>query len=222
MEQTTSFIKSIPEFADTLVALLRSPYGWLVFLGLLVWLLVNKNTIGLLAHLSKRDALKQEKLDAHIEKSNISDPKVLAVVKDIRDANHFKHATGIYATKRQREAIIDLYNKVSHGITWKQICRAMEFMEFSKDLGITYRTMTRFERFAHHYNIFTSISLLVLAALILIALLISAENTPMEIILRILGLIFCMFFSAFSYMQNWPYICADEIREELKKQAIAD
>ena len=191
-------------------------------MGLLVWLLVNKNTIGLMGHFSKRDALKQEKLDAYIEKSDLSDPKVLAVVKDIRDTNHFRHATGIYASKPQREAIIDLYNKLSHRITWKQICRAMEFMGFSKDFGITFRSMTRFECFAHYYNIFASFSLLVFSALILVVLLISAEKTPLTIMLGILGMILCVFFSGFSYMQNWPYISAGEIKKELEKQPIAD
>lgn len=87
MEQTTSFIKSIPEFADTLVELLQSPYGWVVFLMVLIWLLVNKNTLAVLSHFSKREALRQERLDAYLEKPDLSDPKVLEVIKDILDTS---------------------------------------------------------------------------------------------------------------------------------------
>ena len=108
MEQTTSFIKSIPEFADTLIALLQSPYGWVVFLVVLVWLLVNKNTLAVLGHFSKRDAIRQEKLDAYLEKPDLSDSKLLEVIKDISDTDHFKHATGIYA-KPQRETTNEFF-----------------------------------------------------------------------------------------------------------------
>ncbi|WP_257292716.1 hypothetical protein [Endozoicomonas sp. ONNA1] len=213
----TETIQSIPEILSALSDVLSTPLGWLIVLGLFLWLIVNKDFSHLfdLAERKKKNQLRD--IETYVTNKDAACDDSMSVIKDFRDAYYFKVATGIYAEQKLRESLIELHRITSNTISWVDIRRAISFILVDENKNIKVRDFNWFEKFSYYYNFFVAFLFGFTAILVLIALLVSASKGTQQIFFWIVSLLFCFCVAVYSLAQNWPIESAKKIKKELKK-----
>lgn len=212
-------VNSIPKFIDALTELLNTPYGWIALAAVLVWIFLNKNLISIFLEQNKKEIHKIERLDSYVENPEAADEVTLQAIKDLRDAHYFKVATGIYAEKNLREALIKLHNKHSPSINWTHIKRALPYIETNKSAETSIRKTTISEKFGYYYNLSTGILFLFLflSVAALVAFISTGKLSVISVLTGAGSALFSFAFALFVFSQNFPEKSAKLIRNTIKK-----
>lgn len=124
-----------------------------------------------------------------------------AVIEDIRDAMIFEKATGIYAEKNWRKALVELHDLT--GVSWVIIRRARKFMSLGADGKINIRALTYGDRIEAWFNAAMAWLFLGMATLTFISILLIEPRLPVVLtgVLLLIVLFGCAFGAA---IQNLP------------------
>lgn len=227
MSDTTDFIKSIPDFVNSLQIAMQTPWGWVILLGLVIWIFINKDFSHFFDLLDKKETKKLERLEKFLttdfpknNSRNIDESNdETSVAKDIWDAIHFKNATGIYAEAKLRRHLIRLYHATSSKIKWNTIKKALPYIEICRCGDIYIRKMDVAEYLIYLYNGFVGVLFLVSSiGLFLFGLFIHKASTGL---FYILGLaIVSLLISMLAFAQNWSNLAAKRIKQELSNDTL--
>lgn len=217
IKDATEAIQQVPPLVDALANLLQTPSGWVVLAAFFLWLLVNKDFSHLFDFMERKERRRFEHLDLYVTKPELADEESVKVLRDLRDAHYFKIATGIYAEKNLRSALIALHNRTSHLVGWSSIRRAFPYIQANNRREVKIRELTGFEKFGYWYNQFVGYTSLFAAAGILSLFVISSSKTFTSLAWGVGGTLAVVFFAMFVFSQNWPEYAARRIQKELAK-----
>lgn len=218
VKDATEAIQHLPPLLNAISSLFQRPVGWALLAALFVWLLLNKDFSKFFDFFERKEKRRSEHLDLYVSKSELADEESIRVLRDLRDAEYFKIATGIYAEKRLRRALIGLHERTSHHTTWGHIRRAIQFLEADKQGNVSVRDFTRFETIGYWYNQIIGYASLLLAAGIISLLLLSYIKGPSAVAISIGGSFAIILFAMFAFAQNWPVQAAKRIKAEISEE----
>ncbi len=219
VDTATSVFTSIPEFMKAFNSVIETPYGWLLLLGILVWVFLNKNFFRLLNLFEAKEKKRLDELEVYVSNKEAANNETLEVIKDVRDAHYFKVATDIYAEKHLRDSLIGLYKKTPHTINWVNIKRAMPYIEVNSNSNISIREQTFLEKIGYFYNLFIGLLFLGLSILLSLSLTFILLNNKelIQLVVLIITILFCTLFTVFIFSQNFPVRSAKKIKAALNK-----
>lgn len=216
IEEYLDFIKSVPEVADTFLELLRTHWsGWVILIGIVIWVLLNKKTKELFSILEKRKNDRVESFEKYLVGKDFVDPDVALIVKDQHAAFIFEKATGIIAENKRRNNLIRLHELLSYTVSWKQIKRAIGYLEFDRDGAARIRDFKWSDKLAYGYNIFVGIFFLLFSGIVFIALVIPEPRTVANVFVGFGITSGLAVFSMYVFSLNWPMNAARKIKEML-------
>ncbi len=213
-DETETF-QQVTSLTNTIISALQSPEGWIIVPIFFFWLIVNKDFSHVFDILERKEKRRAEQLEFYVTKPEIADSETISVLNDLRDTHYFKVATGIYAEKKLRHALINLHNSTSHNVSWRQIRRAFRYIEMNKDGSIAIRRMTIFEIIGYWYNQIVGYIIFLFAAVILALYVFLMPRTFSNVASGILGSLVIILFAMFVFAQNWPILAARKIQNEL-------
>jgi len=219
VENLTKAIQSLPSLLDAVSSLPLS--GWLVLVAFFLWLLANKNLPLFLDLLERTKKRRLEQIETYVSSPDSGDANTIEAVRDIRDAQYFKIATGIYAERRIRNAYIRLHKSTSHLITWRHIFRAHPYLQVDSNETVTVRDISFWERLVYWYNQLIAYFFLLVSAALASLLILSESNTLTSVYLGIGGGILSALFATFIFSLNLPVDAAKKIASELDAQRSA-
>lgn len=219
LKDATEAAQQVVPLADAVTNLLQTPVGLIAAVLFFLWLLVNKDFSHLFDLFERKEKKRSEQLDQYVSKPELADPDSVRVLSDLRDAHYFKIATGIYAEKKLRKALITLHNRASHHISWQQIRRAFQYIEISGDEALVIRQFTLFELIGYGYNQLVGYTCLLFAAGLFGLFLIANPKTLSSFAWCVGGGLSSILFAMFVLSQNWPIHAAKKIRKELQEPA---
>jgi hypothetical protein len=217
IKDATEAINQVPPLIDALIDLLQTPAGWLLLSALFLWLLINKDFSRLVDLMGRKERQRFEHLDLYVTKPELADEESVKVLRDLRDAHYFKIATGIYAEKNLRSALIKLHDQTSHEVNWALIRRAFPYIQANGQKQVKVRDLTAFEGFGCWYNQLVGYISLLTAAGIFSLFVFSTTKSFASLIWVISGAFAALFFAMFVFAQNWPEQAAKRIQKELAK-----
>lgn len=216
LKDATEATQQVIPLADALANLLQTPAGLIAIAMFFFWLLVNKDFSHLLELFERKEKKRSEQLDLYVSKPELADADSITVLSDLRDAHYFKVATGIYAEKKLRSALITLHNQTSHHISWQQIKRAFQYIEIGENNTLEIRELTTIEVLGYWYNQLVGYASALFAACIFGLFVITSPKTLASFAWGIGGGLGVIFFAMFVLSQNWPIHAAKQIRKELR------
>ena len=215
ISQATDVINSIPELTDAIFLVIQTPIGFTLTVIILLWLIVNRDFSNIFSLFERKENRRLEKIESYISSDSIADSKCLDIIKEQRNTYYFKVATRIYAEKRTRDALIELYHSSSHEISWITIKRAMPYIELTSQHSINIRKKKWHEKFGYWYNNVVAITF-GMAAVFSILYIILSSGLDFPSVLKVLGLVlFLTGFAIFIFSQNFPYFSSEKIATEL-------
>jgi len=128
----TKAVHKLPELLDALVKLAPVPAGVLLVMAL-VWLaarLLSVNWLRVLELLERKHDRRIAALDRYLSAPECAEKESAEVLRDLRDAYYFQAATGIYAERSTRQALIALHQLSPSEITWRRIGRVAQFIRY--------------------------------------------------------------------------------------------
>lgn len=216
VDDLSEAIKSLPSLISSLQSL--SIFEWTVVITLFLWLATNKKVPTIIEAIKSREKEKLDQLDSYIFNKDFLDENTAQVVRDMRDARHFRIATGIYAERRQRNALIKLHKATCHKFSWRNIRRAQSCLEINEDETIQMKTLSKFDLAGYWYNQLIGYVFLLLPAVIFTIIILSETKTTSSLLTSITSIILCIVFSMFVFSQNWPVQEARRITKEIESQ----
>lgn len=216
VEDLAKAIQSLPSLLDAVFSLPLS--GWVFLISFFLWLLANKNIPHFFDLLERREKRRLEQLEIYVSSPDFGDANAINAIRDVRDAQYFKIATGIYAESRVRNAYIKLHEVTSHLISWRHICRAHPYLMVTADETVSVRTMDFSEKLSYWYNQFCAYFFLLTAATLVSLVILSGNKTPTSFLLGLGGGILSVFIAMFIFSQNWPVHAAKNIAKELESR----
>lgn len=217
IEEATDLVKSIPTFLEAVSGVLQTSFGWVVLLGLIIWVVINRDPGKILTFFENRKSKRISLLERFWERGDVSGADVATVISDTRETYYFRLATGIYAENNKRAALIKLHNKVSLEISWDQIKRAMPYIEFSSGNPVRIKPFTKWDNAGYYYNISVAFISLFFSIALFLATLFAANKTVDSVLLALVGSALCFAFALFVMAQNWPHESASRIRKALSR-----
>ncbi|HZX31558.1 MAG TPA: hypothetical protein VFF03_09420 [Rhodocyclaceae bacterium] len=215
VKDATEAIQHVPPLVDAVMGLLQTPTGFGVLLVFFTWLVINKDFSHLFQIFERKEKRRAEHLDLYVSKPELADTEAFKVLSDLRDAYYFKMATGIYAEKKLRQALIDLHGRTSHKISWGQIRRAFPYIEPANNGEVVIRKLTTFEKIGYWYNQAIGYGSLLSAAVLWSLFFLSSPKTTGSIVWGLAGTFAPVLFAMFVFAQNWPVGAAKRIQREL-------
>lgn len=223
LKDVTDAVNQIPTLANAIADLSVTPVGIVGLIVVLLWILVNKDFSHILGMLERKEKRRLEYLDAYVGKPELGDLEAVEVLKDLRDAHYFKLATGIYAEKKSRSALVKLYSRTSHRISWREIGKAFTYIEFDTFENSTIRIPTAIDNIGYWYNQFVGFVCLLAASGFLLFIQFSSSKTIGTLALGFIGVFFLVFVAVFSFIQNEPLHSAKRIQKEIQNlQTVAN
>lgn len=220
----TDSITSIPNLQEAFKQVMSDPVNFIIFIIIFSFLILNyiaKNTF-LLTYWERREDKKQEKIDRYLSNNSDMDEMCAEIVREQRDAIIFKNATGIYAEKVFRCALIDLRKKMPYDVTWRMIRKSLSRFSLNDEKKIIVKPITKIETVAMYYNYIMGLLLLAIAvAVMYVSFYILTSNSILTFIdaLTFIGIaLLSSFLSVMVLSQNLPYIFAKRIYSELKNK----
>ncbi|MFV0575035.1 MAG: hypothetical protein ACK5NC_06440 [Vibrio sp.] len=210
-------LSTIPEFMDWAVNIIKTPYGWLVLVFVLIGIALNQNLLFFTSFWGNRKIDKITKIEHYFENERIADPAVEKVFRDLINANYFKIATGIYAEEHRRNLLIKLQNDLSHVISWVHIKRALPYIESSADNKAYIREENRMEKAGYYYNYIAGFLSLIITVSIILLFIVYNDHSLAQLFMLIVTMICGIAFTVICFYQNFPIISARKIKKELKK-----
>jgi hypothetical protein len=217
IKDATEAIRQFPPLFEAILDVLKTPTGWIVLLGLVTWLLVNRDVSHLFSFFERKTQRRLEYLDSYVAKPDIADKDTVDALRDLRDAHYFRLATQIYAEKRLRSSLINLHDRTSHHINWTLIRRALPYIEMKSEGEVSIRPMTTVETIGYWYNQVFGFLSLVASASIFTLFLFEGKKSLSEFIWGVGGALGVSLFAFFVFAQNLPVRAAKTIEQELDK-----
>lgn len=216
IQDTNDALEHLPQLANTISNCLQTPAGWIALTVFIFWMLITKDFSHIFNIVGRKEKEKIEHLDLYVTKPELADSESIRVLRDLRDAHYFKVATGIYAEKKLRNALINLHEQTSYLINWRQIRRAWLYFEVDKDERIAVREPTFFEFFEYWCNQISGYVLFLAAAGMFSLFVLIEERTLSTVLSYFGGLIVFILLAMFAFAQNWSFNAAKSIRSEIK------
>lgn len=179
VEDLTKAVQKLPSLIDAIWSLLTTTTGifiFLLFLVFLLWLFGNKGFSPALEAFERKEKRRLEQLEAYVSFPESADPEAIKAIRDLRNAYYFKIATGIHAESKLRNVLIKMHETTSHHITWRQIRRALPYIEIDSTDTIKIRKPTRSEKITYRYNQCVAYTSLFVSAVLI--MLITMQNLP--------------------------------------------
>ena len=220
VQDTTEALKNVEPLVAMVMSILKTPTGWVLVVGWIVWLILNKNLLHLFDFFERGEKKKLTGIDEYVSKPDIADSDILKVVLESRNAYYFKVATGINTEKRLRDALIKLHASSSSEMTWTRIRRAHPYIKLGSGDNITIE-ISRFDKLTYGYNIVVGCCSMFFSAGIFIYSLYSMKMADGGA-LGIAGAFLLYLFSLFVLTQNWPMSAAKKIKIELMQLSEKD
>ena len=218
IEQATDLLKSVPEFLQAAQELLQTPWGWIILLTPIFWILKNKDLSKTITLFKNKETKKIEKIEKYINSSEGQDNQILRKMQDLRDAYYFKAATGIYAENKRRHALITLHDQLSHDTHWQRIRNADDHIKINEDGSLFIRKLNLFEIFELTYNFIVFMLLTLFGALVAFTLIYTTDQESLSsIIQRMVLIMICFVTAAFLVKQSIPYLSVLKLRKALKQ-----
>jgi hypothetical protein len=217
VKDSTEAIQALPNFAEAITSLVKTPGGIVLALLLFLWLVVNSDYSRMLEMLEYKKRRRLEQINEYVASPDLADPETITAVKDLRDTHYFKVATGIYAEGVTRSGLIKAHQILSHSVTWTHIRRAHPYIYVAADQSITIRELTIFEKFGYWYNQFVAYACMGFAALWGAMVIITGNKSASSFLLGFGGAGLVVLFAMFVFYQNWPVHAKDRIAKELRR-----
>ncbi|MGI4936035.1 MAG: hypothetical protein ACRYF5_04715 [Janthinobacterium lividum] len=140
-----------PSLVEAMSTLLQSP-NLLVIVPIFFWFVLNTNLFYLFGLFEKRTKGRLDLLDSYLSKQEIADVDTLEILRDYRDAQYFRFATGVNAKMPMRQALVKLHRRTADVVSWTMIRRALPYIEVTEQ-GMAYvRPFTLLEKTSYWYN----------------------------------------------------------------------
>ena len=215
----TTALERMPGLTTALESLSARAIG--LFCVLILVALIYKFSGGFYDFFEKRTQTRRETLDQYAGLPAGTDPDVLETVRNERNTQVFKIATGIHAESSKRRALIELHRNISSTESWKDIQRSMPYFVFELSSPIKVKPEGFFDKLGFLYFNFLSTVCLLIAAASTFATFAIATKNPFQIFLPggIALLFFCVGGLVFS--ANFPIIASRRIRKSIADIPIA-
>ena len=178
LNEYSNFLKSVPDFADTFVELLRTHWsGWVLLLILVIWVLLNKRSREIFNLAEKRKKERITSYESYLGNKDFIDDEVAEVIKDQHASHFFRKATNIVAEKSLRSNLIRLHKLISYCVDWVQIRRALPFIEFSHSGEVNVKEFSASDKISYGYNIFVGTIFLLFAGIVFIVFVFSGSKS---------------------------------------------
>lgn len=213
-------LTELPALVDAFVRIFQGKYGLLftVLAALLIawYFLFKASPSGLLAYHQTRRRSRFEALEKYLSNADARDHSCVQTINEIYDAECFEQATGIYAERTKRSALVSLYGQVNQVASWRTIKAAQDFLEFN-DPGIaTIRPLTRWDRLCRRTNKICAIVTISIGFLAIPIFCLSPGNRLVGL-LEGMGVYFLFLFFGFLFLRETvQYECAERIRNRLQ------
>lgn len=215
VEEFIETINSIPELMEAINNIIKTPYGWFILLGILVWVAFNKNILFFVKLREEKESKKSEEIEKYLSNKDNVDELTEKVLGEIRTTRIFKVATGIYAEKKRRDALINLYNNSSSNITWISIRRANAYIKVAEDNSVTIDEPTLLQQLGRYYNIIVCWFFLFFAVASLLLVATQSDKGILHFIFFLVLMCLSIGVAIFSIAQNLPLDSAIKIRKEI-------
>lgn len=212
VKDTTEAIQNLPPLLNSLSGLFNSPISLIVIIAIAIWLLIKTDFSHIFDLLERKDKKRAEQLDLYVSKPELADDEAVKVLRDLRDAHYFKLATGIYAEKSFRNALIRLHTNLSHLVGWTTIRRTLPYIEVTKDGVVSVRELRFIDKIECGFNhIAAGLSFFAFLAVTFVG-----ANSGISVTFWAFSTILTLFVAAYAFSQNLPFKAAKRIRDELR------
>lgn len=213
-------LTELPVLADALFRLFEGKYGLLcaiIMVFLISWYLLFKvSPSGLLVYHQTRRRSRFEALEKYLSNSQANDQSCSQAIRDIYEAECFEQATGIYAERTKRVALISLYGKVNDVASWRTIRTAQDFLEFNQGGSATIRPLNRHDRYMRLSHNICGKGTIFFGSLVFIFTLCLPGNRFLRFFEGFGIYIVLLAVGAFFLRETMPYECAEKIRTRLQ------
>ena len=218
IKEATEATKALPDFFNALSqVVLTVPGAILTIFVVFYFLVIRKDALKFSEVFSHRSTTRLASIEKYLSGTGSRDANCAAALLDMHEAEIFRVATGIYAAKLRRDALIQLHARVQHLADWRTIRFALRNIVFDKDGRVTIREFGFWDKTGYYYN--WCIAILALgAAAGSVAVLVFSEGLNWEIGAVLVSFAVLAIFASFvAGLQNRPYIFSNRIRAELEK-----
>lgn len=213
-------LTELPALADALFRVFQGRYGLLctiVTVFLISWYFLFKaNPNGLIAYYQTRRRSRFEALEKYLSNIEARDQNCAQAIRDIYEAECFEQATGIYAERTKRAALISLYNKVNDVASWRTIRTAENFLLFDEPGIATIRPLNKRDRISYLSHTIFGNATIVIGALIFFMLPFLPGNRLLGFIEGFGAFFLLLVLGCLSLRERGPYECAKKIRARLE------
>lgn len=217
VQDATTAVKALVPLVEAISALFATPGGIIAAIVVFAWLLSKFRSLPLLQHFSERKSVRQASMEKYLQEPERGDPVCLKVLREIRDTDMFRTATGIYAEKRRREALVVLHDDLSGIVTWRMIRRADPFLELDENDKFQVRPFTLVERFEFAFNTGVMYFGFGTAAVLFVGALLYPGLTSKDGLILLSAVLGLMALGIYSAVQNFPRRNALSIKDGLAK-----
>lgn len=170
VEDARAAVEGLPALIGAISVLFSTPSGLFAVIAVSIWLLLKVKSIPLIQHFSQRRSERVASMEKYLDCPEKADITCVRVVQEMRDTHMFRTATGIYAEKRRRDALVSLHERVSHVANWRIIRRAHPFLEFNARHEMRVRSFNWIERVEFAFNTVIMFVSFAVAALLFVAI----------------------------------------------------
>jgi hypothetical protein len=221
--EAKSALDELPLLADALFRLFQGKYSLLcivIAVFFVSWnLLFKVSPSGLFAYHQTRKRSRFEVLEKYLSNAGENDQSCVQAIRDIYEAECFEQATGIYAERSKRGALISLYAKISDVASWRTIRAAEGFLEFDTHGNAAIKRLTIWNRLASVLHTILGKGIIGLGALAFFILPFSPGNRIFGFVEGLGVFILSLALGFVLLRETWPYESAEKIRRRLESYA---
>lgn len=217
VKAATEAVTDLPAFFDSVTAVIQTPGGMLLTAFAILYLGVFKNSLNFAQVFGHRKRIRLATIEKYLSSTGNRTPDCAAALLDMYEAEIFRVATGIYAEKSQRSALIRLHAAVEHRDNWLAIRFARPNIVFDRAGGATIREFNAWDTAGLYYNwVMSFLALCGAGSMVALLFLLPRLNWE-KASLMVVAAVVAVFAAFVAALQNRPHIVANRIREELAK-----
>lgn len=222
VSSATEAVRKLPELVEAAIELFGTQTGVVIILALAGWLvfrLLSSNWLQFLELVERKSTQRIAALDRYVSAADSSDPVCVEVLRDMRDAYYFQSATGIYAERAARQALLELHRISPTVITWQRIGRAAQHLHYPNRGPAEVVKFSWLEYAFHWYTLVTAWAATLGGVLMALMILLIR---PMSLTAGIFG--FAVSAGSFAlgiymFTQRVPMVAAQRIKREVAFRA---
>lgn len=223
IQEANNAVKDIPSLLETIILTLQGNYGFFIFalaLCVVIWYFCCiANPSGYLTYFETRRRSRTERLEKYLSSQHSTETNSTAAIQEIYDSECFEHATGIYAERERRAALIQLHDKIAPSASWRTIMGAREYIDFDQNNCAFVKNATVWTQIHYWINMIIGSIIFFIGEFSMVGLPFTSGNLNLNIFAGFIILVVCIGFSMFFFKQGVPYLSANRLREALSINA---